>query len=530
MTQINSNPGRINNQMPADSSTPDAPPTGDKPSQEAVRDFTKDAIRHGVDEAIGNAAFGDGSTTHADPTPPEEQPGYIAPPGVNVPGIPSKGFGQGRSQKADVPDDGKPRPAGGSGTDSGTSRPSTSGGNRPQSSSSSSSTSGSDDSDSKPNQRTKRTGSHTVDAGGLWGNNFNRVGGSDANRNVNHSSGYESTSTGDDENGTRYSREVGAFSDTGTVSRSDDGGFEVGGNASGSVGVQQEGGFSEEVGGVDVDGQGSQFAGAQGRAYGGAASNDKEMYSSGGFEGRVGLAEEGNVEAKFGKDGKYEVGASGGGMVGAETSNGYSVGKQSITAEEKAQGVKSSMGANGSVGGFAGAKAEGGVRAGYDGNTVGADGALYAGVGAQADGDIGIQKDNKGRTYLGVGGHVGAALGVGGKIGGNVKINITPLIEAEKKAEKWVDEKKDMLANTEVGKVVTAAADTVGEVGKKAQDAAIDVVDGAKKPVKAVADFAGDAASTIGSGVQKVGEGVKDVAEKAGDVASDAVSALNPFD
>jgi uncharacterized protein YukE len=94
-------------------------------------------------------------------------------------------------------------------------------------------------------------------------------------------------------------------------------------------------------------------------------------------------------------------------------------GEALVGADAKANAEIGPTGASGHAEAFAGAKAEGDVGASVAGVGAGAHGEAWAGVGAEADGQIGMGDDGK----FHVGGSVGAALGVGGKVGFNVTVD-----------------------------------------------------------------------------------------------------------
>lgn len=322
--------------------------------------------------------------------------------------------------------------------------------------------------------------------GNGWGTNHQEVVSADPNAktDVNNSAAYKTSTNGDATNGEKSTLQAGVWSGTGAYTENDADGVAARASASGSVGGQADGGFSKTAGPLSVDGTGSAWAGAQGRASAGAAWSDESgHYAQAGFEGRMGVGVDGAVT---GRVGPAEVGASGKASVGAETSNGFIVGQRTPTAAEKAEGITGVTGAQGSVGGFAGAKAEGTVKTGIGGNTVGVTGGVYAGVGVQASVNVGISQDDKGKSYLNLGGAFGAALGLGAKLGLDLRINITPLV-----------------------KVFDAIKGPVKEVMN-------DIKEGLKKGAEWVGDKVGDAVEAVKDVGKKVGDGVKHAAEKVG--------------
>lgn len=112
--------------------------------------------------------------------------------------------------------------------------------------------------------------------------------------------------------------------------------------------------------------------------------------------------------------GPAEVGGSAKAFAGAEAQGDVSVG---------ADGVK----AGGSA--FAGARAEGEVHGDVGGVGAGVKGEAWAGVGAEANVQVGME-DGK----FVIGGEAGAALGVGGKVGGEVTIDPGKITDTAKDA------------------------------------------------------------------------------------------------
>lgn len=155
------------------------------------------------------------------------------------------------------------------------------------------------------------------------------------------------------------------------------------------------------------------------------------------------VAGEGSIDL-----GPASVGASGEAMVGAEVEASATIGKEGLNLSAEA---------------FAGAKAEGSVHGDVGGIGAGVKGEAWAGVGASADATVGM-KDGK----FTVGAELGAALGVGGKVGFEVTVD----------TDKVVDTAKD---------VAGAVGDAAGAVG----DAASAVGDAAGDAAGAVGDFVG---------------------------------------
>jgi len=138
-----------------------------------------------------------------------------------------------------------------------------------------------------------------------------------------------------------------------------------------------------------------------------------------GAEGAVGASiTDGNAEAKAGAsaylakasaEGNVEYGvtaakAQAAGFAGAEASTKVSVGKAGLHAGAEA---------------FAGAKATGSISADVAGIGAGVTGEAWAGAGAEAHADLGMQ----GGKFT-IGGEVGVGLGIGGKIGTEVQIDV----------------------------------------------------------------------------------------------------------
>jgi hypothetical protein len=326
---------------------------------------------------------------------------------------------------------------------------------------------------------THSSGSHNVSTGSTFGNNFQAQVGEGARTNKHESAGHHQHVSGNGDNGTRAVIEAGVWDQTSAKVRPDDIGGAVGGSALGGAGAMAQGGFSRTSGRTELDGLGTGWAGAQGRAFGAAAASDASGLCAGaGFEGRAGAGVDGELRAERGL---WNGALAGKASIGAETSNGFHLGAQMLTPEERAAGIVGKTGIDASAGGFVGAKAEGSATAGIAGNTVTGSAAAYLGVGAEASFKTSIEVDEKNRSYLNVGARIGAALGVGGAIGLNFRVNVTPLVKAfdavkaavpkvvesiKKFGEDVIEGVKDFGA-----KVV----DTAKSVGKKVVDAAKDV-------------------------------------------------------
>ncbi len=269
-----------------------------------------------------------------------------------------------------------------------------------------------------------------ISTGALYGNNYQATAGEGSQTNTKNSDHFKEKNSGDAENGTTLKRQFGTWSESGKKEVSNSQGVAGGAHKSGSFGGEVNGGFNKGNDHASVSGNGSAWGGGSARgSASGAASKESGLFAQSGMEARTGVGTD--VETKA-KAGPMEVGATGNAMAGAETSNGFFAGAQKVSEEEKAAGLQSRAGVDASAGGFAGAKAEGGLRGGVAGNTAGVNGSAYAGVGAEAKFKADVEKDKDGKTYLNVGGKVGAALGVGLGVGGDVKLNLTPLADAGK--------------------------------------------------------------------------------------------------
>jgi hypothetical protein len=461
--------------------SPNAPAANDNAA------IARNAVSNGQLDGVGRAAakaFMNPETANG--TAIEQQPGYVGPEGIAVPGMPSRGFGTAKvvAPAVDTPDTNRnaPQPASGRASD-----PAGAAGDADKSARSAGG-------DEPAGSRVRNGGVNRDNAGAAsgaaWGSNFQTVGGEDASVNKQQSATFSSMTVGNAENGRKGEVQGGAWSKTATQTQNDADGVAARATAEGSAGGQVNGGFSKTSGEKSIDGNGSAWGGAQGRTSAGAsASRDSGVYAHAGVEGRVGAGAEGKTTFRAGP---AEVGLTGGAAVGAETSNGVHFGARTVTPEERAAGITGSTGASVSGGGYVGAKVEGGVKAGVGGNTVGVNGAVYAGVGASAKFEAGVEKDDKGRSYLNLGGSVGAALGIGGKIGLDLRINITPLLKA-------FDSTKEVVGKVfnEVKKVVTKGVDAVKDFGHKIADGAKDfgnkVADGFKSVGNKIGKFFGAA-------------------------------------
>ncbi|WP_052372749.1 putative T7SS-secreted protein [Amycolatopsis taiwanensis] len=125
-------------------------------------------------------------------------------------------------------------------------------------------------------------------------------------------------------------------------------------------------------------------------------------------------------------------------------------GEAFVGAKAEAEGNIGWTGAEGSASAFAGARAEGEASAEVAGVGAGVTGEAWAGAGAEASGQFGMGNDGK----FHVGGSVGVALGVGGKVGFDVSVD--------------------------PGEVVSTVTDTAKEVGNVASDVGHGIASGAK--------------------------------------------------
>jgi hypothetical protein len=287
------------------------------------------------------------------------------------------------------------------------------------------------------------------------------------------SAGVKEKSNGNARNGTRTKSQVGAWDISASHAEAGSKGVSAGGSAQGNAGAQIEGGASKQLGTTELDAKGRAWGGAEGRAYGAAsASLESGVYTGAGFEGRVGAGVEGQSRITRGP---FQGSLNGKTGVGAETSNGFSVGAQLLTDKERASGLTGKSGLEFSAGGFAGAKAEGTATVGVYGNQAAFTAAGYAGVGAKASFKAGIETDNQNRSYLNVGGQIGAALGLGASFGVELRINITPVVKAfhavadgVKKGWKGIEEfgKKALEGLKEAGHAVADTAKKAWEGAK----------------------------------------------------------------
>ncbi|RZQ64503.1 putative T7SS-secreted protein [Amycolatopsis suaedae] len=192
----------------------------------------------------------------------------------------------------------------------------------------------------------------------------------------------------------------------------------LGGEAEGKVTLTTEG----------VKAEGKAFVGGQASVAGEMRHGEFAASGSAGVKGGA----EATVSAEIGTDGvRADAGASVG--VTAETKGEVSLGPGELGASgeafagAEAEGNVSldERGLHAGVEAFAGAKAEGEVHADVGGIGAGLTGEAWAGVGAEANVDFGFDENG---TFT-IGGEVGAGLGVGGKVGGEITIDPAKVME-----------------------------------------------------------------------------------------------------
>ena len=145
------------------------------------------------------------------------------------------------------------------------------------------------------------------------------------------------------------------------------------------------------------------------------------------------LGVDGSVGASV-ANGQLQAGASGIAYLAQASANGsVEYGVAALQGEAKAfagaeASAKVGFGKDGLHAGaeaFAGAKATGSVSADVAGVGAGVTGEAWAGVGAEANVDLGM-KDGK----FTIGGELGAGLGVGGKVGGNITVDPGKMVDS----------------------------------------------------------------------------------------------------
>lgn len=205
-------------------------------------------------------------------------------------------------------------------------------------------------------------------------------------------------------------------------------------------------GLSADLGSVSGD---AKVWGAEASGHGSALGGDvsgRASFDTLGVEGSAGAGIEdsrlqaqasakaylaqGSAEGKY-EAGVFETSGKATGFVGAEANAAASVGKDGAHAGGEA---------------FAGAKATAEGHASVAGVGVGGSAEGWAGIGAEAHADAGM-KDGK----LVIGADVGAALGVGGHLGGQVEIDpgkvADTLGDAGSAAKDWTGDAKDWTAD-----------------------------------------------------------------------------------
>lgn len=148
--------------------------------------------------------------------------------------------------------------------------------------------------------------------------------------------------------------------------------------------------------GIDMSGKAGASIGAQGTAAAGLTSTGLSANAS----GSVGARASASGKATYGI---VDVAGKADAFAGAEAGAGANIGRNGVDLNASA---------------FAGAKAGAGISGDVAGIGAGVNGEVWAGVGAEADATF--EMDNGKIT---IGGHVGAALGVGGSFGGEITID-----------------------------------------------------------------------------------------------------------
>ena len=198
------------------------------------------------------------------------------------------------------------------------------------------------------------------------------------------------------------------------------------GGVEGKAGWGAEGSVEDDWGDVHVGARGEAMAlGVKGHA--GASIDSDGLKASAG--GQVGSWAEGEATAEYGV---AEVGARGEVFAGADAEGSVAIGKTGVHASGEA---------------FAGARAEASVSGdvGGVGGEAGAEG--WAGVGVAGDAHVGYED---GEFSLGLSGGVG--LGIGGKLSGEITIDVPEVVET-------LDDAADA-----VGDFTGGVADKVGDL------------------------------------------------------------------
>ena len=201
----------------------------------------------------------------------------------------------------------------------------------------------------------------------------------------------------------------------GTEEEGDDSPFKISlGKAEGSIYVfNAKGEFENYYGDVKVNGDGSvTVLGADGSA---EATIDKDGVKINADGTLTLVGAEGSVHGSLGP---AELGAEGKVFVGATGSGGLDIGKDGVHAGGEL---------------FVGGKLEGSISGDVGGIGGEGRGELSYGLGAAYDADIGM-KDGK----ITIGTDVGLTFGVGGKIGGDVTIDVPEVYDNGKKVVDWI--------------------------------------------------------------------------------------------
>ncbi|WP_299056092.1 putative T7SS-secreted protein [uncultured Nocardioides sp.] len=195
-----------------------------------------------------------------------------------------------------------------------------------------------------------------------------------------------------------------------------------------------EGSFQDDFGGVGVSGNGEvNVLSAQAGA---SASVGSDGLAAQANAGAYAAQAQGSVSAEYGM---ASVTAEGEAMVGAEAEGEVSVGLDGVHA-------------GGEV--FAGARAEGSVGGEVGGVGGQVTGEAWAGVGASADVDVGMNDDGS----FTIGGHLGAGLGIGGQIGGEITIDPGEVVETVEDVGEGIAEGVE-----DVGEGISDAASGIGD-------------------------------------------------------------------
>lgn len=144
--------------------------------------------------------------------------------------------------------------------------------------------------------------------------------------------------------------------------------------------------------------------------------------------------------------GPAAVGVTAAGMIGAEAKGGVAIGKEGLKADAEV---------------FVGGKVEGSAHADIAGVGAGIKGEAWAGVGIAAESTFGM-KDGK----FTIGGEVGAALLVGGKVGFEVTVDVGKVIDTAEDVADAVGDAASAVGGA-IGDAASAAGDAASWVGDK---------------------------------------------------------------